>query len=205
MIIISHRGMWKARAERNTPEAFKRSFDAGFGTETDLRDCAGQIVISHDMPRGGEPSFEGLLKLMNGRNLPLALNIKADGLADAVRDLLDKYQHTNYFTFDMSIPDQVVQLDKGMRVFTGISDIMREPVMGDESAGVWLDSYNYDWFEPDLIDSLIEMGKQVCVVSPELHGRDRSVQWERLLRCKYIHEESLMLCTDTPEDAKGYF
>ena len=48
MIILSHRGWWKTRAERNMRDAFVRSFDAGFGTETDLRDICGKIVISHD-------------------------------------------------------------------------------------------------------------------------------------------------------------
>ena len=70
MQILSHRGFWKNLSERNTKVAFERSFNAGFGTETDLRDICGKIVISHDMPQGGEISFEELLQLMDGPNLP---------------------------------------------------------------------------------------------------------------------------------------
>ena len=50
MEILSHRGYWKTVTEKNTIIAFKRSFNLGFGTETDIRDLNGNLVISHDMP-----------------------------------------------------------------------------------------------------------------------------------------------------------
>lgn len=56
----------------------------GYGTETDIRDIQGKLVISHDMPQGNEITFEELLQIMDGRNLPLALNIKADGMANEI-------------------------------------------------------------------------------------------------------------------------
>lgn len=205
MIILSHRGYWKDIKERNQREAFIRSFDLGYGTETDLRDICGKIVISHDMPTGNEITFEDLLKIMNGRNLPLALNIKADGLSDAIKELLDKYSHTNYFTFDMSIPDQVVQIKKGLNVFTGYSDILSKPVLLNESEGVWLDCFNSDWYKQDLIDNLINNGKKVCVVSADLHKRDVAYQWKILSKCMSINSNNLFICTDYPEKAKEYF
>jgi hypothetical protein len=84
MIVISHRGYWKKPAERNRPVAFCRSFDCGFGTETDLRDRTGQLVISHDMPDGSEITLADLLDILAGRELPTAINVKADGLAAAL-------------------------------------------------------------------------------------------------------------------------
>jgi glycerophosphoryl diester phosphodiesterase len=95
MIILSHRGYWKHPDEKNTRQAFVRSFDMGYGTETDVRDCAGKLVISHDMPRGTEMLFEEVLQIMDGRNLPLAINIKADGLGEAIFALLKEYNHTD--------------------------------------------------------------------------------------------------------------
>ena len=75
MQILSHRGYWHDfLSESNKRIAFERSFDLGFGTETDLRDICGEIVISHDMPKGDEMTFEELLEIMGRRNLPLALN-----------------------------------------------------------------------------------------------------------------------------------
>ena len=176
MQILSHRGYWEEWSERNQKIAFERSFDMEYGTETDLRDICGKIVISHDMPKGNEISFEEVLKIMNGRNLPLALNIKADGQADKIKELLTKYNHTNYFTFDMSIPDMVVQIDKGVNVFTGLSDILKTPVLLDKSKGIWLDSFKSDWYESEVIDNLIKQGKKVCIVSADLHKRETEYQ-----------------------------
>ena len=180
MIILSHRGLWKTPNERNTRAAFVHSFDAGFGTETDLRDICGKIVISHDMPHGDEITFEEVLQIMDGRNLPLALNIKADGQAAQIQELLAKYNHTNYFTFDMSIPDMVVQMDAGLNVFTGFSDILPTPVLLDRASGVWLDSFYSDWWDDSDIQNLINKNKSVCIVSSDLHKRDTSFQWENV-------------------------
>lgn len=205
MQILSHRGYWHSLEERNTKKAFEESFAAGFGTETDLRDICGKIVISHDMPKGGEITFEELLKIMQGRNLPLALNIKADGLIDEILSLLAKYKHTNYFTFDMSIPDMVVQTEKGAKVFTGLSDILTRPVLLDKSAGVWLDAFKGVWYDLNTLDGLLKQGKSVCIVSDDLHGRNTDKQWQMLRQYDNIKTNSLLLCTDKPKEALAYF
>ena len=205
MIILSHRGYWKELSERNQRVAFERSFNMGFGTETDLRDSMGKIVISHDMPTGDEITFEEVLQIMDGRNLPLALNIKADGQAEIIIELLKKYKHTNYFAFDMSIPDMLIQIRRGIRVFTGLSDILPTPVMMDEVDGIWLDCFNGDWYGPEILDDLINKGKFVCIVSADLHKRETKTQWEIIKGCKTIGDNRLMLCTDYPEKAKEYF
>lgn len=44
MQVLSHRGYWKHPNEKNLPIAFKRSFERGFGTETDLRDLQGSLA-----------------------------------------------------------------------------------------------------------------------------------------------------------------
>lgn len=198
--VIAHRGFWKNEEGKNKKDSFERAFDNGFGVETDLRDICGKIVISHDMPKGGEITFEEVLQLLDGRNLPLALNIKADGQADEIKRLLEKYNHTNYFTFDMSIPEMVVQHKAGLKIFTGLSDIIKNPIMFEDAEGVWLDSFNSDWFgEKDIID-LKNQGKKVCVVSPDLHKRENKFVWD-----KYKNISGIMICTDYPEEAKRYF
>ncbi|MDR2338148.1 MAG: phosphodiesterase [Deltaproteobacteria bacterium] len=205
MLILAHRGYWKEVLEKNQRSAFERAFKGGFGSETDLRDNAGKIVIAHDMPKGNELSFEEVLQIMDGRNLPLALNIKADGQGEAIQELLEKYQHTNYFTFDMSIADLVCQIQRGLQVFTGLSDILPKPVMLESCAGVWLDSFYTDWFDADTIDNLLACGKKICIVSAELHQRARTKQWEIINKCQKLASQNLMLCTDVPEEAMRYF
>jgi hypothetical protein len=205
MIVIAHRGCRREAAEENSRAAFERCFDAGFGTETDLRDASGAVVIAHDMPKGGEPTFEDVLRIMDGRNLPLALNIKADGLGEIIAKLLVRYGHTNYFTFDMSVPEMLRQIQGGLQVFTGLSDIVSVPVMLAESAGIWLDCFHSDWYGSEIIDDLLAGGKKLCIVSAELHGRSMDGQWERIRRCAYLESSRLMLCTDMPEKAEWYF
>lgn len=199
-MILAHRGYWKKEEEKNTKEAFKRAFDCGFGVETDLRDIKGEIVISHDMPKGNEMTFEEVLALLDGRNLPLALNIKADGMAFKIKKLLEKYNHTNYFTFDMSIPEMVVQHKMDLNVFTGISDIVPNPIMYKEAQGVWLDCFYSDWFSKKEIKEILDAGKKVCIVSPDLHKREYKNVW-----AKYKDVKDIMLCTDFPDEAKEYF
>ena len=205
MIIISHRGLWKNIEEKNTEKAFIESFNLGIGTETDLRDYLGKIVISHDMPNGGEITFEEVLQIMDGRNLLLALNIKADGISDEIKKLLNKYNHTNYFTFDMSIPDLVYQIKQEMKILTGLSDILREPVLLDKCEGIWLDCFYSDWYDECLIDEYLNKGKKVCIVSSDLHKRDTKNQWDIIKKSKNINSDKLILCTDKPKDAINFF
>lgn len=205
MKIIAHRGFWKTEYEKNKRKAFIRAFDLGIGTETDLRDYAGKILISHDMPKGDEISLEDLLDIMNGRNLLLALNIKADGLADEIKKTLKKYNHTNYFTFDMSIPDTVYQINREMKIFTGLSDIVKNPILPEKAEGIWLDSFYSDWYEEDIIDGILEENKKVCIVSSDLHKRNNQKQWEIIKKCKYFESDNLILCSDKVEEAFKYF
>lgn len=205
MIVISHRGLWKNTEEKNKKQAFINSFRLGYGTETDLRDIKGKIIISHDMPKGDELSFEELLQLMDGRNLPLALNIKADGQIETILELLAKYNHTNYFTFDMSIPDLVVQCEAGANAFSGMSDVQPLPIMLQNVCGIWLDSFNSDWYQAELVDSILTSGKKVCIVSSDLHKRDTEDQWNKIKSVKQIDSSNLILCTDQPIEATKFF
>ena len=203
MNVLSHRGYWKTAAEKNSLEAFARSFDLGFGTETDVRDCRGELLISHDMPSGGEVTLRQFASLTAGRVLPLAMNIKADGLAESLKAEMEAAQVPDWFVFDMAVPDMRAHIRCGNPVFTRLSEVEREPVWLNHAQGVWLDGFDGVWFEAEMIHSLLRQGKRVCVVSQELHGRDPSSLWAMLL--PLAAEERLMLCTDLPEDAQAKF
>lgn len=205
MNIISHRGYWKTANEKNLKVAFKRSFDLNFGTETDFRDCAGKIVISHDMPKGEEMTADEFFLLLAGRNLPLALNIKADGLANQLKALLDKYNIQNYFVFDMSVPDTLAYLRMRIPVFARVSELEPEPVCYEQVTGIWLDAFYDIWYSPQMIQKFLQAGKKVCLVSPELHQRDQYTLWNSLKDSNLDKESALMLCTDFPEDAQQFF
>lgn len=203
MIVLSHRGYWQTECEKNQGVAFKRSFDLGFGTETDVRDCNGDLVISHNMPNGAEMSLVDFLKIQKNKTLPLALNIKADGLAEQLKKTMGASGIKNWFAFDMSVPDMRAYLQAGMPVFTRMSEVEKEPVWLEESVGVWLDGFAETWYDVDSVDALLKKGKRVCIVSSELHGRDAEPLWKMLF--PLAEHSALMLCTDCPERARDFF
>jgi glycerophosphoryl diester phosphodiesterase len=203
MKIISHRGFWHTPSEKNTETAFYRSFALDFGTETDVRDCMGELVISHDMPRGEEITLSTLLALMGKDQKLLAINIKSDGLAKLLCKTMSDYNRANWFVFDMSIPDTREHLTVGNPVFTRMSEVEQNPVWIDRVEGVWLDSFDNEWFDLVLISGLLNQGKRVCVVSSELHGREYTSLWTKLL--PLATADRLILCTDFPVKAKEFF
>jgi hypothetical protein len=208
VLIISHRGHWKTAEEKNTLQSFERSFTLGFGTETDIRDYQDNLVISHDIPDGQCMRADILFQVYRriDSNPPLALNIKADGLQQKLKNLLYKYQIENYFVFDMSVPDALGYLQSGMNTFTRQSEYEQSPSFYEEAQGVWIDCFlGSDWINERIISQHLERDKQVCLVSPELHNREYQEFWQKLAKMKIVNDPRIMLCTDYPREAKEIF
>lgn len=208
MDILCHRGWWTHAAEKNSAAALARAFEAGLGVETDLRDLAGDIVVSHDPPVIARLGLRDLLRThQRSDDVGLALNIKADGLAPAVAKLLaDSGAGERAFVFDMSVPDQLQWLGAGVAVFTRHSDVEPAPVLYREAAGVWLDDFGpRRWWGVDTVLRHLDAGKRVAIVSPELHGRAHHSTWEELHRAGIHRERGVSLCTDLPAEAQELF
>ncbi len=208
MKILSHRGYWKTIEEKNSLVAFERSFELGFGTETDVRDHRGALVISHDIPRGGEMLFHDFLDLAaqyssKSSLLTIALNVKADGLSTKIYEALANYEQLDCFVFDMSVPDMRSYFSENVAVFTRMSEVETIPVWFEKSSGIWLDSFDHDWLGVDQLKVILESKKRVCIVSSELHQRQHLPLWSVLKACS--QDDRLMLCTDFPEDAQLFF
>lgn len=208
MRIISHRGYWKTVREKNTHVAFERSFALGFGTETDFRDRDGQLVIAHDLPGSDALPAEEFFKIFERHDLslPLAINIKADGLQHLLKAAFLRHGVRDYFLFDMSVPDAVFSIKQGLRVFTRHSDVEPTPSFYKQAAGIWMDAfYDDSWLTPKTIESHLKSDKDVCLVSPELHKRPHLEFWERLKSHAISRDCRLTLCTDLPEEAVAFF
>jgi len=203
--VISHRGYWLQPDERNSVEAFKRSFALGFGTETDIRDLDGELVVSHDPPRVGALSFELLLKLVEPKSLPLALNVKADGLAPQLAAAMQASGSTNWFVFDMSIPDTRSHLAAGNPVYLRVSEYEELGPLGHRAAGIWFDAFEHDTWRLPRLAGLLAEGRPVSIVSPELHRRDHIAFWTELRDANLGPSNLLTLCTDFPEAAREFF
>lgn len=203
MLVLSHRGYWLNAAEKNTTAAFERSFQLGFGTETDLRDLGGALVVSHDPPADGALSIDALLAtyFAHDNRLPLAINVKSDGLQSMLCQVLENRGPANYFVFDMAVPDALGWLRRGVPAFTRQSELESQPAFYSQAAGVWLDSFFGEWWDAATVRGHLNAGKNVCIVSPELHGREPRAAWEKLATFDFRNDPRVMICTDYPEAA----
>jgi glycerophosphoryl diester phosphodiesterase len=207
MMLLAHRGRWQAAEDQNTIAALEAAFRHGDGVETDLRDQSGDLVIAHDVPNGKRPSFADVLTVhrRHDQHLPLALNIKADGLRSRLKPLLLRHGVTNYFCFDMSLPETLAYRREGLRYFARESEYEPAPALYAEAAGVWMDMFDSDWITPARILEHLAAGKQVALVSPELHQRPHLSFWATLHHAGLSRERNLMLCTDHCAAAREFF
>jgi hypothetical protein len=219
--IIAHRGWWLNPTEKNTPQAFIKALEAGFGIETDIRDLNGTLVIAHDMPTLEQQPltvaqfFELYNQYAPKHPTPpmLALNIKCDGLAKPLAQLLQQFNIQRYFVFDMSIPDTLHYIREGFTTFTRWSDIEPEPLLLNDCAGIWIDAFYSDWVSFPLkhakLSSEAFMQQPLCLVSPELHKRPSYKttwqQWQQQLVIAKLTTDNVLLCTDFPMEAFTFF
>lgn len=220
MKILAHRGFWQDKAEQNTLSAFKKAYENGFGIEYDVRDLNGDLVISHDMPKTGALRFSEFCEHYKhfGKNNLLATNIKADGLQTLIKKYFEEYGITNYFLFDMAVPDGIIYHKRGFNnLFTRHSQYEKEPSFYEISSGVWMDEFNGEqWITDKIINHHLQNNKKISIVSPELHDINYYLEkkksndlselknrWKEFLEFKDL--EDFYLCTDFPDIAKEFF
>ncbi len=206
MKLIGHRGAHSGKILPNSIEALKLCLTRGYGLETDFRDFDERLVISHDIPNVDAPSAEAFFShAQTFSSCTLALNVKADGIAELLDEQLERYGITNYFAFDMSVPQMLTYRDKNIRFFTRRSEYEQTPVLYEDAAGVWIDAFEDEqWIKKELLTGYLADGKDICIVSPELHGRANESFWERIASFG-LGNEGIMLCTDLLTEAEEFF
>lgn len=210
--VLAHRGLWMDRREGNSRAALTAALEAGYGLETDIRDRGAQLVVAHDPADERSWPLRELLAMYVQLNSTacLALNVKSDGLAPHLASLLEAHAIHNYFVFDMSVPDMLTYACAGLRFYTRHSELEPQPALYEQAAGVWLDAFQNTWFTRETVAGHLRAGKDVCVVSPELHGRQADEVWRMLEGLPGAGLSSngaprLMLCTDRARAVEGMF
>jgi len=206
MNIIAHRGLWRSPEEKNSEEAFRAAFDAGFGAEIDVRDLDGELVVSHDMPVRGALEFDSVLQAHRQAGQPgwLAINIKSDGLSQRVAQSLVSNNVSRYFCFDMSVPDTLPYLRSKMIFAARLSEYEPEGRLSECAPVLWVDGFDNILFSSGKLMHWLNIGKHICIVAPELHGRDEREFWRWLTgqpRALLRHPR-FMVCTDFPENVR---
>lgn len=160
----------------NTVEALK-NLSHEFGVELDLRDEAGELIISHDPFVMGE-SFEAYLQAYHHGTM--ILNIKSERIEHRVLELIRKYEIRSYFFLDSSFPMIFLLSKEGERnvalrfsEFEGLDTLRNMAGMVD---WVWVDCFTKLPLNSSDYNALKAMGYKLCLVSPELQGRDNDIE-----------------------------
>lgn len=185
----------------NTIEELQ-NLPTNYGVELDVRDFGNNLIINHDPFLPGV-DFEEYLKYYNHKTM--IINVKSERIEPRIIELLKKYQISDYFFLDSSIP--MIYLlsnfghEKNAVRFSEIEPLESVIAMSGRADWVWIDCFsklpiNYQSFE-----ILKSYGFKLCLVSPELQG-----QPEKILEYKnFLFENNIILdaiCTKYVNIAK---
>jgi hypothetical protein len=190
--LISHR--------RNTL-AELRTTPSKYGVEVDIRSQDKELVIHHDPFVAGELFEDWFRAYQHGT---LILNVKEEGLEGRLIELMKSRGFEDYFFLDQSFPYLVKWSRAGehrcaVRVseFESVETAM---TLAGKVDWVWVDFFTRFPLTHEAAQQLQQAGFKLCLVSPELQGRDASTEIPALiglLRQRGIVVEAV--CTKRPD------
>ncbi len=193
MEFISHR-INKIEALLKLPECY--------GVELDLRDMGDDIIISHDPFVGGERFEEYLKHYHHGT---MILNIKSERIEHRVLEMIQKADVKSYFFLDASFPMIYLLTELGesnialrFSEFEGMDTIRN---MAGRLKWVWVDCFSHFPLEREVYDEMKTLGYKLCLVSPELQGREDDIELYKSI-CEEKGIEFDAICTKTHNIAR---
>ncbi|HMW03441.1 MAG TPA: hypothetical protein PK079_11175 [Leptospiraceae bacterium] len=172
------------------------SLPVGVGVELDLRDEGKDLILQHDPFTGGE-KFETFLEHYGDRNT-LILNIKSERIEARVLELVKKYNVQKYFFLDSSFP-MIIQLirmgEKNLALrFSEYETLDTILTLAGKVDWVWVDCFTKLPINSENYKILKDNGFKICLVSPELQGRQEDI----LIYKEYLEKENISfdaICT----------
>ncbi len=164
MIVVRHR--------RNTLEEL-RATDPALGIEVDIRSHGERLIIHHDAFVDGE-DFE---RWLDGyRHRLLILNVKEEGLEARLMALMRERGIEDWFFLDQSFPFLVRTARAGeSRCAVRVSEfesVDTALALAGLVRWVWVDCFTRFPLDRAQAARLHAAGFALCLVSPELQGRD---------------------------------
>lgn len=169
------------------------------GAEIDLRIYLGKVVLAHDPFQDGV-TFEDWLPTFTGNFL--ILNTKETGLEFHLSRIMHAVApDVEYVFLDLPTPSLVLAARNRLPVAIRMSEYEPlTPISEIPSKLIWVDSFTGSWqhlFETSF--SASKSTRKVCLVSPELQGRTRSLHHEEFLKLKNFMRDNSnivdMICT----------
>jgi hypothetical protein len=211
MNIIARGGWYVMPEEKDLPSAYYRALEAGMGIVVPVRDHDGHLVIAHGPATDDAVAFDDFLAerpVWPGNPPIVAIRVCAEGLSRLLHRSLLKLEGVVPYLVGISVPDMPAYMEGQIPIFVRQSDHEPQPPFYEFAEGVWLDSFERDWFDERLIIQHLRAGKLVTIVSPEIHGREHGPLWEMIEKLQGKLGElgtSLQLCTERPQDARSVF
>ena len=170
------------------------------GIEVDIRSNGNDLIIHHDPFKDGE-LFDDWLRAF--RHKTLILNVKEEGLEDKLIERMKQHEIDDFFFLDQSFPFLRMTANKGEnRCAVRISEyesIETALSMTGLVKWVWVDCFNNFPLQKKGFDLLKLAGFSLCLVSPELQGRnhDDIIHMRKLLKHENIQMDAV--CTKFPQ------
>jgi hypothetical protein len=192
MKLISHR--------RNTVSELLAT-DTRYGVEVDIRSEGNRLIIHHDPLVGGESFDEWINAYRHGT---LILNVKEEGLENQLISIMKSKGITDFFFLDQSFPFLVKWARAGeRRCAVRVSEFESNETaltLSGKIDWVWVDCFTHFSLSEIEAKQLKEAGFKLCIVSPELQGRDAVVEIPKLaLLLKERHIKADAVCTKRPD------
>lgn len=192
MKLISHR--------RNKIEELQAT-PHKYGVEVDIRSYGPNLVIHHDPYIEGE-SFEKWLSCY--KHGTLILNVKEEGLEARLIELMQKHGIDDYFFLDQSFPFLVKWSKAGEhRCAVRVSEfesVETALTLTGKVDWVWVDCFTQFPLTYKDAKRLQDAGFKLCLVSPELQGREAETQIPELVaKLRDLAIEADAVCTKRPE------
>ena len=192
MQIIAHR--------KNTIAELSQT-PSQFGIEVDIRSWGEGLTIHHDPFVQGEDFTEWL---KHYQHQLLILNVKEEGLEARLIELMKEHGIENYFFLDQSFPFLVKWAKLGeKRLAVRVSEyesIATALSLKDKVNWIWVDCFTRFPLNKNTAKQLKESNFKLCLVSPELQGRNAESEipaLQKLLKAENITPDAV--CTKRPD------
>jgi hypothetical protein len=160
----------------NTIALLKKT-PSNFGVEIDIRSNGKSLILHHDPFEQGELLEDWIRSYHHGT---LILNVKEEGLESSVLKLMNQYKINDFFFLDQSFPFLRKTAVMGesrcaVRVseYENIETVLSLSGMVD---WVWVDCFTSFPLDKEEANQLKNSGFKLCLVSPELQGREKRSQ-----------------------------
>ena len=147
------------------------------GAEVDLRDRGTSLILAHDPFVSGE-DFEAYLDRY--KHGTLIINIKSERIEHRALNVLQQHGIVNYFFLDCSFPMIYLLSSHGecnialrYSEFEGLDTILK---MQGKVSWVWVDCFTMLPITRESYSMLKNAGFKLCLVSPELQGRENDIE-----------------------------